>query len=233
MKDYRKEIAVYIDHEVETLRALDKDAINDALNLLLETMCIAFLGTVVGAVISVPFAFLTAQNLVPKPIAFIGRLIVMAVRTIPSFIYGLMFISVTGPGPAPPGVFDLLHFGHFELFRRIRELVGENGKVYVMLQIDEMIAKYKPGCKSVYDFTTRQKMIETLRTVDKAMPYDVVGVDAVKDIGFDILVVGPEHTNERFQRLFKWCAENGKEVITLPRTEGISTTKLKALIKDM
>ena len=38
MKDYRKEIAVYIDHEVETLRALDKDAINDALNLLLKTM---------------------------------------------------------------------------------------------------------------------------------------------------------------------------------------------------
>ena len=83
------------------------------------------------------------------------------------------------------GVFDLLHFGHFELFRRIRELVGENGKVYVMLQIDEMIAKYKPGCKSVYDFTTRQKMIESLRTVDKAIPYDVVGVDAVKDICFD------------------------------------------------
>ena len=38
MKDYRKEIAVYIDHEVETLRALDKDSINDALNLLLETI---------------------------------------------------------------------------------------------------------------------------------------------------------------------------------------------------
>ncbi len=67
--------------------------------LLLETICIAFLGTVVGAVISIPFAFLTAQNLVPKPIAFIGRLLVMAIRTIPSLIYGLMFISVTGPGP--------------------------------------------------------------------------------------------------------------------------------------
>ena len=131
------------------------------------------------------------------------------------------------------GVFDLLHFGHFELFRRIRELVGENGKVYVMLQIDEMIAKYKPGCKNVYNFTMRQKMIETLRTVDKAIPYDVVGIDAVKDIGFDILVVGPEHTNERFQRLFKWCAENGKDVVTLPRTEGISTTSLKAIIKDL
>lgn len=131
------------------------------------------------------------------------------------------------------GVFDLLHFGHFELFRRIRDLVGENGKVFVMLQIDEMIAKYKPGCKNVYDFTTRQKMIETLRTVDKAFPYDVVGVDAVKNIAFDLLVVGPEHTSERFQRLFKWCAENGKEIITLPRTEGISTTQLKAIIKEM
>lgn len=141
--------------------------------------------------------------------------------------------NYTGKTAITFGVFDLLHFGHFELFRRIRELVGENGKVYVMLQIDEMIEKYKPGCKSVYDFATRQKMIETLRTVDKAIPYDVVGVDAVKDIGFDILVVGPEHTNERFQLLFKWCAENGKEVITLPRTDGISTTKLKALIKDM
>ena len=67
--------------------------------LLLETICIAFLGTVVGAIISIPFAFLTAQNLVPKPIAFIGRLIVMAIRTIPSLIYGLMFVAVTGPGP--------------------------------------------------------------------------------------------------------------------------------------
>ena len=141
--------------------------------------------------------------------------------------------NYTGKTAITFGVFDLLHFGHFELFRRIRELVGENGKVYVMLQIDEMIAKYKPGCKSVYDFTTRQKMIETLRTVDRAIPYDVVGVDAVKHIGFDILIVGPEHTNERFQRLFKWCAENGKEVVTLPRTEGISTSALKAIIKDL
>ena len=141
--------------------------------------------------------------------------------------------NYTGKTAITFGVFDLLHFGHFELFRRIRELVGEAGKVYVMLQTDEMIAKYKPGCKSVYDFITRQQMIETLRTVDKAIPYDVVGIDAVKDIGFDILVVGPEHTNERFQRLFRWCAEKGKEVVSLPRTEGISTTALKAIIKDL
>ena len=131
------------------------------------------------------------------------------------------------------GVFDLLHFGHFELFRRIRELVGPTGRVYVLLQIDEMVEKYKPGYKNVYDFATRQKMIETLRSVDKAIPYDVVGVEAVKDLDFNLLVVGPEHTNERFQKLFKWCAENGKEVVMLPRTQGISTTRLKEIIRDL
>lgn len=130
------------------------------------------------------------------------------------------------------GVFDLLHFGHFELFRRIRDLVGQSGRVYVMLQIDESIAKYKPGCSSIYDFATRRKMIETLRTVDRAIPYDAVGVEAVRNLDFNVLVVGPEHTNERFQRLFKWCAENGKAVEMLPRTDGISTTKLKQLIKE-
>ena len=67
--------------------------------LLLETICIAFLGTIVGAVISVPIAFLSATNLVPKPIAMVGRVFTMLIRTIPAFIYGLMFIRVTGPGP--------------------------------------------------------------------------------------------------------------------------------------
>jgi phosphonate transport system permease protein len=66
--------------------------------LLLETICIAFLGTVVGAIISIPLAFLSASNLTPKPVAFIGRIIIMAIRTVPPFIYGLMFVRVTGPG---------------------------------------------------------------------------------------------------------------------------------------
>ena len=67
--------------------------------LLLETFCIAFLGTIVGAVISLPLSFLSASNLVPKGVAFIGRVLIAAIRTIPAFVYGLMFIRVTGPGP--------------------------------------------------------------------------------------------------------------------------------------
>ena len=67
--------------------------------LLLETICIAFMGTVVGAIFSVPLAFLSASNLTPKPIAFLGRILIMVIRTVPAFVYGLMFVRVTGPGP--------------------------------------------------------------------------------------------------------------------------------------
>jgi phosphonate transport system permease protein len=66
--------------------------------LLLETMCIAFLGTIVGAVLSVPLSFLSASNIMPKPVALVFRVAIMAIRTIPAFVYGLMFIRVTGPG---------------------------------------------------------------------------------------------------------------------------------------
>lgn len=82
--------------DTELLFNLTKQGV---LYLLLETICIAFLGTIVGAILAIPIAFLSATNIVPKPIALIGRLIIMAIRTIPAFVYGLMFIRVTGPGP--------------------------------------------------------------------------------------------------------------------------------------
>jgi len=66
--------------------------------LLLETVCIAFLGTIVGAFLAIPLSFLSASNLMPAPIAYVTRLVIMAVRTIPAFVYGLMFIRVSGPG---------------------------------------------------------------------------------------------------------------------------------------
>ncbi|MDQ0154434.1 phosphonate ABC transporter, permease protein PhnE [Robertmurraya andreesenii] len=67
--------------------------------LLVETMAIAFLGTIVGAILAIPLAFLSASNIVPKPIAFLVRLLLIFIRTIPAIVYGLMFIRVTGPGP--------------------------------------------------------------------------------------------------------------------------------------
>lgn len=66
--------------------------------LLLETICIAIVGTSVGAVIAAPLAFLGTRRFVPAPVAVLFNLIVMAIRSIPFLIYGLIFIRVSGPG---------------------------------------------------------------------------------------------------------------------------------------
>jgi len=67
--------------------------------LLLETMAIALLGTIVGGILAIPLAFLSASNIVPKPVSVIVRFLLIIIRTIPAIVYGLMFIRVTGPGP--------------------------------------------------------------------------------------------------------------------------------------
>ncbi|WP_416150784.1 phosphonate ABC transporter, permease protein PhnE [Salipaludibacillus sp. HK11] len=67
--------------------------------LLLETIAIAFLGTIMGSILAVPLAFLSASNVVPKPVAYSTRLILIVIRTVPFIVYGLMFIRVSGPGP--------------------------------------------------------------------------------------------------------------------------------------
>lgn len=66
--------------------------------LVLETIGIAVLGTFFGAVLAIPFGFLSAANIVPKPVAFVFRAIVLFIRTIPSLMWALIWIRVTGPG---------------------------------------------------------------------------------------------------------------------------------------
>ena len=67
--------------------------------LLLQTVAIAVLGTLFGAILAIPFAFLAASNIMPKPISYLFRLLILLIRTIPSLVWALMWIRVTGPGP--------------------------------------------------------------------------------------------------------------------------------------
>lgn len=67
--------------------------------LVFETVAIAFLGTFIGLVLSVPVAFLSSQNIVGRKFATIGTFMITVIRTFPPFVYGLMLIRVSGPGP--------------------------------------------------------------------------------------------------------------------------------------
>lgn len=67
--------------------------------MLLQTIAIAILGTIFGAVLSVPVSFLSSENIVPKPVSYFFRTLVLLIRTIPTIVWALMWIRVTGPGP--------------------------------------------------------------------------------------------------------------------------------------
>lgn len=64
--------------------------------LMLETIMIAFIGTLLGAFISIPFAFLSSKNIVGEKRSLIGATVITMVRTVPIFIWGIVFIRVQG-----------------------------------------------------------------------------------------------------------------------------------------
>ena len=66
--------------------------------LIFQTISIAVLGTFFGAILAVPISFLASENIVGKPIAYVVRLLILGIRTIPSLVWALVWIRVTGPG---------------------------------------------------------------------------------------------------------------------------------------
>lgn len=71
----------------------------DLTHAIFQTIGIAFLGTFISAIISLPFAFWAARTknkfwLVSRS----GKFILTAVRTFPEIVLALMFIKAVGPG---------------------------------------------------------------------------------------------------------------------------------------
>lgn len=64
--------------------------------LMFETVMIAFIGTLLGAIFSIPLAFVSSKNLVGEKIAFLGSFIITLIRTVPIFIWGIIFIRIQG-----------------------------------------------------------------------------------------------------------------------------------------
>ena len=64
---------------------------------LLQTVAIAVLGTIIGGILAIPFSFLACDKIVPKPVAVVFRAVILGIRTIPSLVWALVWIRVTGP----------------------------------------------------------------------------------------------------------------------------------------
>ncbi|MBC7823097.1 MAG: phosphonate ABC transporter, permease protein PhnE [Candidatus Parcubacteria bacterium] len=84
----------------------DWSVIDVAVSALVETIQMSLWGTTIGALLSVPIALLSAHNLTPSWVRWIANLVQNAVRSVPSIVLGLFFVSATGLG-APAGTLAL------------------------------------------------------------------------------------------------------------------------------
>lgn len=120
------------------------------------------------------------------------------------------------------GTFDLLHWGHINLLRRAKAM---GDYLIVALSTDEF-NKIKVGKKpSYHDYQHRKMMLEACRYVDLVIPENTWEQkrDDVINYHVDVVVMGSDWDgDEHFECLRDIC-----DVEYLPRTEGVSTGKIK------
>ena len=118
------------------------------------------------------------------------------------------------------GTFDLLHYGHINLLRRAKEL-GDYLVVVVSSDEFNLIEKNKV---CYFNYEHRKSLVESIRYVDLVIPetsWEQKRSD-VKEYHIDTFVMGDDWIGE-----FDYLKEEGVEVVYLPRTKEISTTKIK------
>ncbi|CAN1495069.1 ABC transporter, permease PhnE/PtxC [Microbacteriaceae bacterium] len=73
-----------------------------AIELTLETLWMAVLGTFLAMLLSIPLAFLAASNTTPHPTAYaIARGIIVFCRAVPDLLFALIFVRALSIGPLP------------------------------------------------------------------------------------------------------------------------------------
>ncbi|WP_454042346.1 phosphonate ABC transporter, permease protein PhnE [Cellulosimicrobium sp. Marseille-Q8652] len=78
--------------------------------LALDTVLMAFLGTVLATVLSVPLAFLAARNTTPHPaVAAVARAIITFCRAVPDLVFAVLFVRALGLGVLPGVLALALH----------------------------------------------------------------------------------------------------------------------------
>lgn len=117
------------------------------------------------------------------------------------------------------GSFDLLHYGHINLLRRAKAL---GDYLVVGLSTDEFNLEQK-NKRSYFSYDERKLLLESVRYVDLVIPetsWEQKALD-VEKYDIDVFVIGDDWKG-KFDFLEDRC-----EVVYLPRTPEISTTRIK------
>ncbi|MBD0261731.1 MAG: phosphonate ABC transporter, permease protein PhnE [Tolypothrix sp. Co-bin9] len=96
----------YITDFVSRLFPPNLEVVDIAIKALIETIQMSLWGTTIGAMLSLPIAVASANNIAPRWLQWLANLLQNAVRSVPSIILGLIFVAATGLG-APAGTLAL------------------------------------------------------------------------------------------------------------------------------
>ncbi len=70
-----------------------------AITAMIESLGMAWIGTMIGALVSFPLAFLAATNLFGKPVVFAARQVLNFFRSVPEIVFLILLLPVTGLSP--------------------------------------------------------------------------------------------------------------------------------------
>ena len=120
------------------------------------------------------------------------------------------------------GTFDLFHIGHLRLLQRAKEY---GDYLIVAVSTDEFNAI--KGKHAIFPYEHRAEIVRNIKGVDMVIPENSweQKMEDVKKYGVDVLVMGDDWRGK-----FDYLQEYGVEVVYLPRTKGISTTKIKKVL---
>jgi len=96
----------YITDFISRLFPPNLEVVDIAIKALIETIQMSLWGTTIGAILSLPIAIASANNIAPRWLQWLANLLQNTVRSVPSIILGLIFVAATGLG-APAGTLAL------------------------------------------------------------------------------------------------------------------------------
>lgn len=75
------------------------DRLGHLIGQMWDSIALAWIGTLIGAVFAVPLAFFAAENLVGTPVAWLTRQLFNLIRAVPEVIVALLFVPMFGLHP--------------------------------------------------------------------------------------------------------------------------------------
>lgn len=129
------------------------------------------------------------------------------------------------------GVYDMFHIGHLNIIRRSKE---QCDFLIVGVSTDELVQKEK-NKTPVIPYEERAEIIGALKYVDQVVPQSSKNkMEAWENYHFNKMFVGSDWKGSpQWEAFEKQFAPLGVEIIYLPYTDGVSSTKLAGAMKDM